>query len=132
MSKADPRCVLLANAHHGLNESVRGLLATAFDSVVMVADEVSLFESAGRLRSDLAVVDLVRRLRGRFPDMKIIIVSSHDQSILSRSVLAAGANAFVVKRELGSDLLVAADAVLAGRRYVSPTVEKRDDGDGEH
>ena len=43
-----------------------------------MADEVSLFESAGRLHSDLAVVDLalsrgnelefVRRLGGRLPD----------------------------------------------------------------
>src|SRR3954470_10171402 len=81
MSKADPHCVLLADPHHGVSEGVRHLLATMFETVVMVADEVSLFESAARLRSDLAVVDLalsrgnaldfVRRLRGRFPDMRL-------------------------------------------------------------
>jgi hypothetical protein len=32
-------CVLLADRHHGLPEGLRGLLATAFRSVVMVADE---------------------------------------------------------------------------------------------
>jgi DNA-binding NarL/FixJ family response regulator len=131
MSKAD--CVLLADPHHGLSEGVRGLLATAFQAVVMVADEASLFESAGRLHSDLAVVDLalargnalefVRRLRGRFAEMKLIIISIHDQPILSRSVLEAGANAFVVKRALATDLLSAIDAVLAGQQYVSPAVE---------
>jgi DNA-binding NarL/FixJ family response regulator len=132
MSKAD--CVLLADPHHGLSEGVRGLLATTFATVVMVADEGSLFESAGRLHSDLAVVDLalsrgngldfVRRLRGRFPDMKLIIVSVHDQSILSRSILEAGANGFVVKRAIATDLLAAADAVLAGQQYVSPAIEQ--------
>jgi DNA-binding NarL/FixJ family response regulator len=130
MGKAD--CVLLADPHHALSEGVRGLLATTFAAVVMVADEASLFESAGRLRSDLAVVDLalsrgngldfVRRLRGRFPDMKLIIVSVHDQSILSHSVLDAGANGFVVKRAIVTDLLPAADAVLAGHQYVSPGI----------
>jgi DNA-binding NarL/FixJ family response regulator len=132
MNKADANCVLLADPHHGLSEGVRGLLATTFDAVVMVADEVSLFESAGRLHSDLAVVDLglsggnalefVRRLRGRFPEMKLIIISVHDQSSMSRSVLEAGANAFVVKRAIATDLLAAADAVLAGQKYISPGI----------
>jgi len=36
-------CVLLADRHHGLSEGVRGLFETAFDAVVMVADETSLF-----------------------------------------------------------------------------------------
>jgi DNA-binding NarL/FixJ family response regulator len=132
MSNSESRSVLLADPHHGLSDGVRGLLATTFRSVVMVADEVSLFESAGRLQSDLAVVDLalsrgnaldlIRRLRDRFPAMKMIIVSVHDQSSVSRSVLEAGADGFVVKRAIATDLLAAADAVLAGQRYVSPAI----------
>jgi len=135
MSKIEMRCVLLADPHHGMSEGIRGLLATTFRAVVMVADEVSLFESAGRLQSDLAVVDLalsrgnslelVRRLRGSFPTMKMIIVSTHDQSSVSRSVLEAGADGFVAKRAIATDLLAAADAVLAGQRYVSAEAAKR-------
>jgi two-component system secretion response regulator SsrB len=132
MNEADTLCVLLADPHHGLSEGVRGLLATTFKAVVMVADEASLFESAGRLQSNLTVVDLalsrgngidlVRRLRGRFPQMKLIIISVHDQPSVSRSVLEAGADGFVVKRAIVTDLLAATDAVLAGRRYVSSEV----------
>ena len=130
MRKADAYCVLLAHPHHGLSEGVRTLLATTFETVVMVADEVSLFESARRLQSDLAVVDLalsrgnglelVRQFRGRFPEMKLIIVSVHDQSSVSQSVLEAGAHGFVARRAIATDLLAATDAVLAGQRYVSP------------
>jgi DNA-binding NarL/FixJ family response regulator len=132
MSIVPTRCVLLADAHHGLSEGVRRLLATAFEAIVMVADEVSLFETAARLQSDLAVVDLtlargdaldlVRRFRGRFPNTRMIVVSVHDQSSVSRSVLEAGADGFVVKRALATDLLAATDAVLAGSRYVSPGI----------
>ncbi len=128
------RCVLLADANHGLTEGVRSLLATSFEAVVMVADEVSLFESAGRLQSDLAVVDLalfrgkgldmVRRLHRSFPAMKIIIISVHDGSSVSRSVLDAGADGFIVKRAIATDLLAATDAVMAGQRYVSPGTER--------
>lgn len=133
MSKGEMRCVLLADAHHGLSDGVRNLLATTFEAVVMVADEVSLFESAGRLQSDLAVVDLalsrgnaldlVRKLRARFPAMKMIIVSVHDGSSVSRSVLEAGADGFVVKRAIATDLLAAAEAVMAGQQYISPQVD---------
>jgi DNA-binding NarL/FixJ family response regulator len=134
MSNIDSRSVLVADPHHGVSEGVRGLLATSFRAVVMVADEVSLFESAGRLQSDLAVVDLslsrggglelVRRLRASFPTMKLIVVSVHDHASLSRSVLDAGADGFVTKRAIATDLLAAADAVLAGVRYVSPQIEQ--------
>jgi DNA-binding NarL/FixJ family response regulator len=132
MSEGRLRCVLFADPHHALSEGVRSLLATTFDAVVMVADEASLFESARRLQSDVCVVDLalsrgnaldfVRRLRGRFPALKMIIVSVHDQVSVSRSVLEAGANGFVVKRAIATDLLAATDAVMAGRRYVSPAI----------
>ena len=58
MSEKPPSCVLLADRHHGLTEGVRGLLETAFGTVVMVADEASLLEGAGRLQPDVAIVDL--------------------------------------------------------------------------
>ena len=51
--------------------------------------------------------------------MKLIMISLHDRSSVSRSVLEAGANAFVTRRAIATDLLAATDAVLAGRRYVS-------------
>jgi DNA-binding NarL/FixJ family response regulator len=132
MSIVPTRCVLLADAHHGLSEGVRRLLATTFEAIVMVADEVSLFETAARLRSDLVVVDLtlargdalelLRRFRGQFPSTRMIVVSVYDQPSVSRSVLEAGADGFVVKRAIATDLLPATDAVLAGGRYVSPAI----------
>ena len=138
MNRTPARCVLLADAHHGLCDGMRGLLSTMFETVVMVADEGSLLEGARRLQSDLAVIDLalsrdkpldlVRLLRSRFPGMKMIIVSVHDESSVSRSVLAAGADAFVTKRAIATDLLAAADAVLAGMQYLSPSITERDTG----
>ena len=37
---------------------MRGLLETAFGTVIMVADEASLIEGASRLQPDVAIVDL--------------------------------------------------------------------------
>jgi len=110
-------CVLLADRHHGLTEGVRGLLETAFGTVVMVADEASLLEGASRLRPDVAVVDLslardnnlgwLRALRRSRPELKVIVLSVHDEESVRRAALEAGADAFVLKRAIVTDLLPA-------------------------
>src|SRR5689334_21153398 len=122
------KCVLLADRHHGLTEGVRGLLETSFGAVVMVADEASLLESAERLQPTLAVVDFslarqdnircLRELRARCPDLKLIVLSVHDETSVREAALQAGADGFVVKRAIATDLLPAVDAVLAGKPLV--------------
>ena len=119
MSEESRGCVMLADRHHGLTEAVRGLLETAFGTVVMVADEASLLEGAGRLRPDVAVVDLslardnslgwLRAVRQRCPDLKVIVLSVHDEESIRRVVMEAGADAFVLKRAIATELLPAID-----------------------
>ena len=126
----DVRCVVLAERHHGLTEGVRGLLATAFDVVVMVADEMSLVESASRFGNLLAVVDLslahgdglalVKRLRNSFPRLPLIVIGVHGEASVSQSVIGAGADGFVLKSCIATDLLPVVDAVLAGEHGRSP------------
>lgn len=132
MRKSEIRCVILADSHHAMSEGIRGLVASVFNAVVMVADEVSLIEGASRLESELAIVDtalsrgniltLVRRLRLGFPDMKLLVLGMTDQPVLARRVLDAGAGGFVLKRAVATDLLPAIEAVLAGGFYISPAV----------
>jgi two-component system secretion response regulator SsrB len=113
--------VLLEDRRHGLTEGVRGLLATAFGSVVMVADEASLIERAARLQPDLAIVDLalvrgshldcLRSLRQGCAELKVIVLSVHDEPSVREAVMKAGADAFVLKRAIATELLSTVDAV---------------------
>ena len=129
MSPEVVSCVLLADRHHGLTEGVCGLLKTAFDAVVMVDDEASLLESARRLQPMVAVVDLslapggslrwVKQLRLFCPKLKLILLSVHDEPSVSRSAMEAGADGFVLKRAIATDLLPAVDAVLNKKSYIS-------------
>lgn len=128
-------CVLLAGRHQGLSEGIRGLLETTFEVVVMVADEMSLLESAKRLSAQMAVIDLsivredgfgaVRRLREVCPTLKLIVISAHDESSVCQSALAAGADGFVLQRAIATDLLPAVGAVRSGQRFVSPSAPKQ-------
>ena len=117
-------CVLLADRHHGLTEGIRGLLETEFGSVVMVADEDSLLEGAARIQPDLAVVDLslaresdlgwLKAVRQRCPDLKVIVLSMHDEQSVRQAALDAGADGFVLKRAIATELLPAIALVREG------------------
>jgi DNA-binding NarL/FixJ family response regulator len=119
--------VLLAAPHPGLVEGIRSLLGTEFDTVVMVADERSLCESAERLRPRLAVVDLalargdvaglLHRLRLRCDGLKVILLSAHVEPAVAQAVKEAGAEGLVNMREIASDLLDAVDDVLRGEGH---------------
>jgi DNA-binding NarL/FixJ family response regulator len=116
-------------------QGIRGLLATVFSAVVMVADEESLLEAVERLDPDLVVVDLsmpareganvARQLMGRYPRLRAVVLSVHDETAVVDRVLDSGVAGFVLKRSAATDLLPAVEAVLRGGRFVSPAVASR-------
>jgi DNA-binding NarL/FixJ family response regulator len=74
----------------------------------------------------LAVVDLsltpgeqgltlVRRLRARFQQLKLVVVGMHDDAHVRQSMLDAGASGFVLRRAVATDLLPAVNAVMVGQ-----------------
>jgi DNA-binding NarL/FixJ family response regulator len=98
-------------------------------------DDPARLDPSGADRSSprLAVLDLsltpgeaglglVRRLRRRFPKLKLIVVADRNDVLVGRSALDAGANGLVPKHAVATDLAAAVDAVLAGRHYLSPAV----------
>lgn len=83
-----------------------------------------MLEAAGRLRPDVAVVDLslaqagslnwLRALRERCPGLSVIVLSVHDEPTVRQAALDAGADAFVLKRSIVTDLMPAVDLVRGG------------------
>jgi two-component system secretion response regulator SsrB len=103
---------------------LRGLLNTTFKTVVMVADEGSLLEAAERIHPEMVVVDIslaqdrgldwLRAMRRLCPDVKVIALSVHDEQNVRRAALDAGADSFVLKRAIATDLLDAVEYVRGG------------------
>jgi DNA-binding NarL/FixJ family response regulator len=110
-------------------EAVHGLLTGRFAMTVTVGDEASLLDAVGRMEPDLVVVDLslpvsgsvnvVHTLLGRYPGLRVIVLSVHHEQTAVAEALGAGAAGFVLKRTAAVDLTVAVDAVLRGETYVS-------------
>jgi DNA-binding NarL/FixJ family response regulator len=110
-------------------EGVHSLLDSLFETVLMVADERSLMEAVTTFKPDLVVVDLslpcegeantARRLMGRHPDLRLIVLSVHDEPTVLGQMLSAGVAGFVLKRSAARDLIPAVKEVLEGKVYVS-------------
>jgi DNA-binding NarL/FixJ family response regulator len=65
-------------------------------------------------------VNVARRLKTRHPELKFIILSVHDEPLVVKETLAAGALGFVLKRSAATDLIPAVEEVRQGRPYISP------------
>ncbi len=141
MANKHQRCVILADRHHELTEGVRGMLETMFDTVVMVADEASLLESASRLEPTAVIADLslaradnlgwLRRLRISCPKAKLVVLSVHDEPSVCARTIEAGADGFIFKRAIATDLLPALDTVMGGKQYVSRSLQPRSAGSSQ-
>ncbi|HOP64127.1 MAG TPA: response regulator transcription factor [Spirochaetota bacterium] len=85
-----------------------------------------------KLKPDVAVLDIsmpvmsgievVRYLRKYVPEIKIIILSRHDNEEYVKELLKSGVNGYVLKDDAGEDLLRAVDAVMKNSVFLSPGV----------
>ena len=124
--------VLLADSHLNMLGGIHSLLDALFTTLLMVADERSLMEAVTTFKPDLVVVDLslpregeaniARRLIGRHPDLRLIVLSVHDEPTVVGQMLSAGVAGFVLKRAAATDLVPAVREVLRGGTYVSPAL----------
>ena len=121
--------VLLADRHPALTESIRNLLETLFDIVVMVSDEKSLIETLNRFGPDLVVVDLempvtgaqnVANLLNRYdPELKFIVLSTHEGRAVMEKCKTCGASGYILKRSSAENLIKAVAVAQNGGTFFS-------------
>ncbi len=70
-------------------------------------------------------LESARRILGRYPAVKIIIFSMHDNATFAAQVLKAGVKGYVTKTGADSDLLKAIHEVAKGKSYLSPEVAQK-------
>jgi len=64
-------------------------------------------------------LELLGTLIGQFPNLRILILSQHDEDSHAELVLRAGAQGYVMKQEATQEVLTAVRTVLAGDIYLS-------------
>src|SRR3954451_23408580 len=130
--------VLLADDHKDFLEVATRLLEPEFDVVKAVGNGQALIDEAARLEPQVLVLDIsmpvlngieaVRQLKGAGCSARVVFLTVHEDQDYVRAALAAGAQGYVVKCRLASDLLLALREALAGRSFVSPSVSTGQEG----
>jgi DNA-binding NarL/FixJ family response regulator len=82
---------------------------------------------ANQLRPDVVVIDLnmpgmsgieaLRAIKGRWPNVGIVVLTLHFSEHLVREIIKAGARGYVMKSDAERDLVDAVSAVAAGKAY---------------
>ena len=126
--------VLLADDHTILREGLRMVLDAQPQIKVVgeAEDGRQAVELAERLRPDVVVMDIAmpnlngleatRQIKRRWPDIKVVILTMHENHQYLMQIVKAGATGAVLKRSAGTELLTAINAAAHGQSYFSPAI----------
>src|SRR5438552_536660 len=100
------------------------------------SDGLEAVEKARELQPDLILLDIglptlngieaARRIRELSPKSKILFLSENRSWDIVEEALRTGAGGYVVKSDAARELLSAVEAVLTGKRFVSPSLAGND------
>ena len=125
------RRVFVVDDHPLVREWLAVLINGQIDLMVCgeASDAPQALSGVAATRPDVAIVDislgggsgldLVKDLRVHAPEVRVIVLSMHEENLYAERVLRAGARGYVMKRESTRKILSAIRRVLDGGVYVS-------------
>lgn len=129
--------IVLADDHPIVLDGLRNLVR-AVDDFELVGEAVSGFSALKLIREkrpDVAVLDismpelngivLSRRLAGEMPDIRLLILTLHEDRAYLNQALEAGVRGYVLKRSAVENLVQAIRAVMVGGLYIDPAIVRR-------
>jgi DNA-binding NarL/FixJ family response regulator len=139
--KAEPqegqKRIFLVDDHPVLRDGLRRLLEAEPDLMVCGEAENArkTFENIPAAVPDLAIVDisltgpsgieLVKGLKSRFPKLRMLMLSMHDEVLYAERALRAGAKGYVMKQAPTEQLLAAVRRVLKDEIYLSEALSSQ-------
>jgi DNA-binding NarL/FixJ family response regulator len=129
---SDPIRVLVVDDHSVVREGIRHVLegGDGFQVVAEAANGAEALERAAGAHPDVVLLDLsmpgasgldvVRQLRARHPDTRILILSVHDDREYVLESVRVGAHGYLRKDSSPADIRQAIRAVHAGDSFFSP------------
>lgn len=124
--------VLIADDHAVVRAGLRTLIGAepGMDLVGEATGGEEVLALAGALRPDVAVLDLsmpgldgleaTRRIKHEHPNVRILILTVHEDEALLREAIRAGASGYIIKHAAEAELIAAIHTVEIGEIYVHP------------
>ena len=128
--------ILVADDHGIVRAGIKLLLEnqTDLDVVAEAADGIEAIEQALATRPDLCILDVgmprmtglqaARGIRAHLPEVRVLMLSMHDDERYLFEALKAGASGYVLKREADQDLVGAVRAVGRGEAFLTNAAER--------
>lgn len=135
--RKDPARVLIVDDHPIVREGLAALLeqTTDLEPVPMAGSGREALDRLDSDAPDAAIVDLsledmhglrlVEQMHARKPDLPILVLSIHDESLYAERALRAGAMGYVMKQEASEKVLEALRSILAGEVHLSESLSAR-------
>jgi two-component system nitrate/nitrite response regulator NarL len=126
--------ILLVDDHRILLEGVRNLLSTSdeYDVKAMASSGKEAIQLLKVNEYDILITDyelpdftgleVIRAARAVLPDIKVIVLSMHDDPAVVRELLRAGINGYILKKDTHKNLVEALVKVTHNRRYLSDEI----------
>jgi DNA-binding NarL/FixJ family response regulator len=123
--------ILIVDDHPLFQEALRELIdrEPGWSVCGKAGDAAEAMRLADETKPDLVIVDislggtngidLIKNLSARYPDLAMLVVSMHDESLYSERAIRAGAMGYVTKHEPPKIVKTAIQQVLAGEMYLS-------------
>ncbi|MBN1533614.1 MAG: response regulator transcription factor [Spirochaetes bacterium] len=130
--------VMIVDDHSIVREGVEQILGKSPD--IVLAGKASGPDDAVRILNDggidLAIVDitlkgsvsgldLVKAIDERFPGVRTLVMSMHDESIYGERAMKAGARGYIMKEVASLCLTEAIRRVMGGELYISEELQKK-------
>jgi DNA-binding NarL/FixJ family response regulator len=129
--------VLLVDDHPILRKGLAELINQEADLMVCGEAEEApkAFEAVGVLNPDVALVDislkggngleLIKNIKARYPDLPLLVLSMHDETLYAERALRAGSLGYIMKEEAIEKVLTAIRHVIAGEIFLSDRMKGR-------
>jgi DNA-binding NarL/FixJ family response regulator len=128
---------MIVDDHPLVVEGLSGLMARQADLKVCgaAAGAVEALQHVEVLRPDLLItditlkngywIDLIKEVSSRFPAVKVLVASMHDENVNAERALRAGALGYIQKEAPCDEFLEAVRRVLDGKVYLSVPMRER-------
>lgn len=128
--------LLLVDDHAVVRSGLRMLLSghSEMEIVGEAATAEEALQKTGELKPDVILMDIglpdktgieaTREIKAKFPDIKIVALTIHEDEEYFFQMLNAGASGYVPKRAAPEELITAITVAAAGEVYIYPTMAK--------
>ncbi|CUS38774.1 response regulator [Candidatus Nitrospira nitrificans] len=126
--------VLLADDHTFVLEGFKKLLEGHCELVGAVEDGRALIAAAVELQPQIVILDIsmprlngieaAKKLKKQSPEVKLIFVTMHAETVYVNEAFRAGASGYLLKQSAATELAQAVQSVMNGDFYVTPLITR--------